>query len=81
MTPEQAAAALLARPGVREADHHGKPSFRNASRILATVPGPGLLNVIADEATARSAVADDPDAPSALSGGARALQPETTGPV
>ena len=61
MTPDQARAVLLALPGIAEADHHGKASYRDSRRIVATVPGPGLLNVMVDEAEARAAVASDPD--------------------
>jgi hypothetical protein len=42
-----AAALALALPGVTEADHHGRRSFRvGAGKILATVPADGVLNVM-----------------------------------
>jgi hypothetical protein len=71
VTPEQARAAVLVLPDVTEADHHGRPSFRVAGRILATVPGPGLLNVMVDESEARAAVAESPRAVSLVWWGRR----------
>jgi hypothetical protein len=71
VTPEQARAAVLALPGVAEAVHHGRPSFRHRNRILATVPGPGLLNVMVDESEARACVGQDPRAFSLVRWGER----------
>ena len=50
MDVEQAAAAAMALPGVTEADHHGRRSFRvSGTKVLATVPGDGVLNVMVGE--------------------------------
>ena len=60
MDVDTAAAAALALPGVTEADHHGRRSFRVAgTRVLATVPADGELNVLVGEDLAR-AVAGQP---------------------
>jgi hypothetical protein len=43
-----AVAEVLALPGVTEADHHGRRSFRvGGGKVLATVPEDGVLNVMA----------------------------------
>jgi hypothetical protein len=58
MHEDDAVAAALALPGVTEADHHGRRSFRvGCGRVLATVPGDGVLHVMvgADLAHAVSA--------------------------
>jgi hypothetical protein len=55
---EQAVAAALTLPGVTEADHHGRRSFRvGGGKVLATIPSDGVLNVMvgADLAHAVSA--------------------------
>ena len=51
MDADEAAAAALALPGVTEADHHGRRSFRVAgTKVLATMPDDGVLNVmVADD--------------------------------
>ena len=55
MELDQAVAAVLALPGVTEADHHGRRSFRiGAGRVLATVPADGVLNVLVGEDLARA---------------------------
>jgi hypothetical protein len=42
-----AVAEVLALPGVTEADHHGRRSFRvGTGKVLATVPADGVLNVM-----------------------------------
>ena len=47
MDLERAVAAVLALPGVTEADHHARRSFRvGAGKVLATVPADGVLNVL-----------------------------------
>jgi hypothetical protein len=52
---EEAVAAALALPGVTEADHHGRRSFRvGAGKVLATVPADGVLNVMVGEDLARA---------------------------
>lgn len=58
MDVEEAAAAALALPGVTEADHHGRRSFRvGGSKVLATVPSDGLLNVMVGEDLAHAVAA------------------------
>ena len=50
MLIDEAAAAALALPGVTEADHHGRRSFRvGRGKVLATVPAEGVLNVMVGE--------------------------------
>jgi hypothetical protein len=47
---DEAVAAALALPGVTEADHHGRRSFRvGAGKVLATLPADGVLNVMVGE--------------------------------
>ena len=60
MDLDHAVAAALALPGVTEADHHGRRSFRvGAGKVLASVPADGVLNVLVGEELAR-AVAGQP---------------------
>ncbi|MGI8921682.1 MAG: hypothetical protein ACR2HD_08460 [Solirubrobacteraceae bacterium] len=40
----------LALPGTIEQDHHGRPSFRVAGRIFATLWDPGHVNIMLDQA-------------------------------
>jgi hypothetical protein len=50
-----AVAAALALPGVTEADHHRRRSFRvGGGKVLATVPADGVLNVMVGEDLARA---------------------------
>ena len=50
MDVDRAVAAALALPGVTEADHHGRRSFRvGAGKVLATVPAEGAMNVMVGE--------------------------------
>ena len=52
---DEAVAALLALPGVTEADHHGRRSFRvGGGKVVATVPDVGVLDVMVDEDLARA---------------------------
>ena len=39
-------AFALALPGVSEEDHHGRPSFRVAKKIFATLPDDGHVNIM-----------------------------------
>ena len=58
MDVEQAVAAALALPGVTEADHHGRRSFRvGGGKVLATIPEDGVLNVMVGEDLAHAASA------------------------
>ena len=53
---DDALGTVLALPGVYEADHHGRRSFRvGDGKVLATVPETGVLNVLVDDDRARSA--------------------------
>ncbi len=38
-----------------EAGHHGRPSFRLGTTVLATLWAPGILNVVVGESEARAA--------------------------
>jgi hypothetical protein len=50
MDVETVAAAARALPGVTEADHHGRRSFRvGGGKVLATVWTEGVLNVLVGE--------------------------------
>jgi hypothetical protein len=62
VTPEDARRLALALPEAVEADHHGRPSFRVAGRIFASVPEPGILNVMLGEDEARPIAQEDPAA-------------------
>jgi hypothetical protein len=60
--PAAARGLALALPEVTEADHHGRPSFRVAGRIIATVPDGEALHVMVDDDVAHAAAAARPDA-------------------
>lgn len=50
MDVDTAATAALSLPGVTEADHHGRRSFRvGGGKVLATVWSKGVLNVMVGE--------------------------------
>jgi hypothetical protein len=69
---DDAVATLRALPGVTEADHHGRRSFRvGGGKVVATVPADGVLNVMVGEDLARAATAGDPDGVALLWWGAR----------
>jgi hypothetical protein len=58
MDEASAAALALGLPGVTEADHHGRRSFRvGRDRVVATVWSDGVLNVFADDELAHAASA------------------------
>jgi hypothetical protein len=58
MDVDAAAAAALALPGVTEAEHHGRRSFRVSGRkVMATVPTDGVLNVMVGAELAHAAAA------------------------
>jgi SAM-dependent methyltransferase len=59
---DQVRRLALALPGVVEQDHHGRPSFRVAGRIFATLWDEGHMNVMLDEAGIRTVVQDLPAA-------------------
>ena len=61
MTPDQVRALALALPGVAEADHHGRASFRVEGKILATLPDEDTVNAMVGEDEARAAAQEHPD--------------------
>lgn len=61
MLIDDAVSVLLALPGVTEADHHGRRSFRvGGGRVVATVPADGVLNVMVGEELARAVTDGNP---------------------
>jgi hypothetical protein len=70
-TPEQARRLALELPETQEQDHHGRPSFRVAGKIFATLWDEGHMNVMLDEPGVRTAVQHNPDACSELWWGKR----------
>ena len=59
LTRERVRTLALALPEVTEADHHGRPSFRLAGRILATLPDEdAAVNVLLGEDGARAAAGE-----------------------
>ncbi|HTB50562.1 MAG TPA: MmcQ/YjbR family DNA-binding protein [Solirubrobacteraceae bacterium] len=70
-TIEQARRMALALPEAVERDHHGRPSFRVAERIFATLWDEGRMNVMLDEGGILSAVQATPNACSELWWGKR----------
>jgi hypothetical protein len=61
MTAEDARGLALALPEVVEQDHHGRPSFRVAGKIFATLWDERTMNVMVDEPGIHTAVADYAD--------------------
>jgi hypothetical protein len=57
---EQARALALSLPEAVEQDHHGRPSFRVAKRIFATLWDPEHMNVMVDEPGIHTAVQAHP---------------------
>jgi hypothetical protein len=55
VTEDDVRALALALSEVTEADHHGRPSFRLGTAVLATLWAPGILNVMLGESEARAA--------------------------
>jgi hypothetical protein len=60
MTTEDARRLALALPDTVEQDHHGRPSFRVAGKIIATIWDAQTMNVMLDEAGIRTAIAEHP---------------------
>jgi hypothetical protein len=60
LTADQARAIALALPEAVEQDHHGRPSFRVAGKIFATLWTPRALNVMVGPDRIAAAVEDDP---------------------
>ena len=61
MSADDARRLALALPEAVEHDHHGRPSFRVASKIFATIWDERTMNVMVDESEIRTAVAEHPD--------------------
>ncbi len=61
MTGDEARKLALALPEATEQDHHGRPSFRVAGKIFATLWDPGHMNVMVDEPGIRTAVQARPE--------------------
>jgi hypothetical protein len=62
LSASQARELALALPEAVEADHHGRPSFRVAGKIFATLWDEHHLNVMLDEGGVRTAVESEPEA-------------------
>jgi hypothetical protein len=54
VTPDDVRALALALPEVTEAPHHGRPSLRLGTAVLATLWDQDTLNVMLDEGEARA---------------------------
>jgi hypothetical protein len=61
VSTEDARRLALALPEATEQGHHGRPSFRVAGRIFATLWDERHMNVMLDEPGIRTAVEDDPE--------------------
>ena len=61
MTADDARRLALALPEAAEHYHHGRPSFRVAGKIFATLWDDRHMNVMLDEPGVRTAVADHPE--------------------
>jgi hypothetical protein len=62
LSREQARSLALALPEAVEQDHHGRPSFRVATKIFATLWDEDHMNVMLDEGGIRTAIHRDPKA-------------------
>lgn len=60
VSADEARRLALALPGAVEADHHGRPSFRVAGKIFATLRDDNRLNVMLDLPGILTAVAAAP---------------------
>jgi hypothetical protein len=60
MTSDDARRLALALPEAIEQDHHGRPSFRVAGKIFATLWDEEHMNVMLDEGGILAAVQRDP---------------------
>lgn len=60
MTTDEARRLALSLPETAEQDHHGRPSFRVAGRIFATLWDAGHMNVMVDEPGILTAVQAHP---------------------
>ena len=62
VSPDEARSLALSLPEAVEQDHHGRPSFRVAGEIFATLWSEERMNVMVDEGGVRTAVDRAPDA-------------------
>ena len=62
LSPDEARRLALSLPEAVEQDHHGRPSFRVAGRIFATLWDEEHMNVMLDEPGIRTAVQAHPEA-------------------
>jgi hypothetical protein len=62
VTAGQARALALELPEAIEQDHHGRPSFRVAGKIFATLWNEDQMNLMLDEDGIRTAVQSAPEA-------------------
>jgi hypothetical protein len=69
--PARARELALSFPGASERDHHGRPSYRTATGIFATLWTARAMNVMAGDELIRAAVATHPDVCSEVRWGAR----------
>jgi hypothetical protein len=60
LSADQARNLALSLPGAIEQDHHGRPSFRVAKRIFATLWDSEHMNVMLDQPGILTAVQQDP---------------------
>ena len=60
VSTDDARRLALSLPDTVEQDHHGRPSFRVAGRIFATLWDPEHMNVMLDEPGIRTAVQAHP---------------------
>ena len=61
VSSQEARSLALALPEATEQDHHGRPSFRIAGRIFATLWDDGRMNVMLDEPGILTAVQAHPE--------------------
>ena len=61
VSTDEARRLALSLPDAVEQDHHGRPSFRVAGRIFATLWDPEHMNVMLDEPGILTAVHAHPD--------------------
>jgi hypothetical protein len=61
MTADDARGLALALPETVEQNHHGRPSFRVAGKIFATIWDERTMNVMVDEPGINTAVAEHPE--------------------
>jgi hypothetical protein len=61
VSQEQARSLALGLPETIEQDHHGRPSFRVAGKIFATLWDEGHMNVMLDEAGILTAAQREPE--------------------